>query len=89
MGIVSLVHSADRIWRGGRWVEIVTTGTAVKHLGITKVTLYKWIKEKKVVPIIMTSDSGRSQYVFDVREIARVKKVLKKNWKAGDKKYGG
>jgi hypothetical protein len=85
----SVVYSADRIWYGGAWVTILTTGTAVKELGITKVTLYKWIKEKKIVPIVMKSDSGRTQYVFDVREIERVKKLLKKGWKPGDKKYGG
>lgn len=85
----SVVYSANRIWRGGRWVKIITTGTAVKQLAISKVTLYKWIKEKKIIPIIMTSDSGRTQYVFDVVEIARVKKLLKHGWKPGDKKYGG
>lgn len=89
MGLVSVVRFPLQIIIKGRRVTIVTTGMAVKLLSITKVTLYAWIRDKKIAAITMESDTGRKQFVFDMREIERVKKVLKKNWKPGDKKYGG
>lgn len=89
MGTSALVDSPRKITVRGRQVEIVTSGTATKILGIQKVTLYAWIRDRKIEPIIMTSEKGKKQFVFDVREISRVKALINRKWKPGDKKYGG
>lgn len=87
MGIASVVDSPRFIMVGGKRVHIVQTGTVRKMLGITKVTLYKWIDDGVINAMTMTSESGKKQFVFDIREVERIKKGLNRKWKPGDKKF--
>lgn len=57
-------------------MDLMTTGSVMQELGISRMTLYKWI-EKKIVPVWKVDRGGRSFFMFDADEIQRVKARLK------------
>lgn len=54
----------------------MTTGTVMQELGISRMTLYKWI-DRKIIPVIVAKRGGRSFFMFDATEVRRVKSRLK------------
>lgn len=57
-------------------MDLMTTGSVMQELGISRMTLYKWI-EKKIVPVWKVDRGGRSFFMFNAEDIRRVKSRLK------------
>lgn len=55
---------------------MLTTGSVMRELGISRMTLYKWI-DRKLIAVIKAEHGGRSFFMFDRREVLRVKAKLK------------
>ena len=54
----------------------MTTGSVMEELGISRMTLYKWI-DRKLISVIKAEHGGRSFFMFDRQEVLRVKGKLK------------
>lgn len=54
----------------------MTTGAVMEELGISRMTLYKWI-DRNLIAVIKAVRGGRTFFVFDEAEVRRVKSRLK------------
>jgi len=61
---------------------LLTTGAVMAELSISRMTLYKWI-DRKLIRVIKAVHGGRSFFMFDKREVLRVKSQLKPIRKKG------
>lgn len=62
---------------------MLTTGQVLKILGITKITLYRWIDKGKIHLKQRHEIGKRVIFDFDPAEVNRVKKLMLKNPKPG------
>jgi len=66
---------------------LLSSTEVMRRLGITKVTLYKWVSLRKV-KCRRYQIGGRAYNGFDEKEIARLEKVVSRKWKRGHSKLG-
>lgn len=57
-------------------MDLLTTGTVMEELGISRMTLYKWI-DRKLISAFKATHGKRSFLMFDKREVLRVKAQMK------------
>ena len=54
----------------------MTTGAVMEELGISRMTLYKWI-DRNLIAVNKATRGGRTFFLFDKEEVLRVKSRLK------------
>jgi excisionase family DNA binding protein len=69
MSIVNYTHGGSRVAREKSY----STAEAAKKAGISKATLLRWIREKKVADVRRDRNEWR---VFTEADIQRIKKVV-------------
>lgn len=57
-------------------MDIMMTGAVMETLGITRMTLYRWI-EKGIIPVRNAQQGGRSFFIFNKEDVMRVKSRMK------------
>lgn len=62
--------------------DILSPGKAAKYLGTNRMTLWRWVKENKITPVML------DHTYFHIGELNRVKALIEKGvmGKRGDKK---